>query len=144
MNWTSFLKAFILLVLSIKCIGNPGSSSTYSDQQQRTFSPSYSQQQQTAPHYAPHSPSSPITSASSYHYSSRLSSPTGSPVSAPQHHGMNYSNPQQQALYSSALSPGHYGSPNHGKFLVKILTELTKFFSIMAAESDLLPCCFVC
>ncbi|XP_023723308.1 mucin-12 isoform X4 [Cryptotermes secundus] len=98
--------------------GNPGSSSTYSDQQQRTFSPSYSQQQQQqqpTPHYAPHSPSSPVTSAGSYHYNSRLSSPSGSPVSAPQHHGMNYSNPQQQALYSSALSPGHYGSPNHGQ-----------------------------
>jgi hypothetical protein len=37
---------------------------------------------------------------------------------------MNYSNSQQQALYSSALSPGHYGSPNHGKFLVKMLTKL--------------------
>jgi hypothetical protein len=31
---------------------------------------------------------------------------------------MNYSNPQQQAIYSSAVSPVHYGSPNHGKFLM--------------------------
>jgi hypothetical protein len=37
---------------------------------------------------------------------------------------MNYSNPQQQALYSSALSPGHYGSPNHGKFIIIILAEV--------------------
>jgi len=36
---------------------------------------------------------------------------------------MNYSNPQQQAIYSSAVSPVHYGSPNHGKFLTYTLDK---------------------
>ncbi|XP_069685147.1 uncharacterized protein CG5098-like isoform X2 [Periplaneta americana] len=97
--------------------GNPGSGNTYPDQQQqRTFSPNYpQQQQQPPPHYTPHSPASPVASGSSYHYNNRLSSPSAGQVSATPHHGMSYSNPQQQALYSSALSPGHYGSPNHGQ-----------------------------
>jgi hypothetical protein len=48
-------------------------------------------------------------------------------VPAVPHHGMNYNNPQQQALYSSALSPGHYGSPNHGKFLSNVLLFIYLF-----------------
>jgi hypothetical protein len=44
-------------------------------------------------------------------------------VSAAPHHGMNYSSPQQQAIYSSAVSPVHYGSPNHGTFLTDTLDK---------------------
>ena len=117
--------------MTILCVsGNSSNSNTYSEHQQRTFSPPYSQQQ--PPHYTPHSPASPVASGS-YTFSNRHSSPSAGPVSATPHHGMNYNNPQQQALYSSALSPGHYGSPNHGEFSVTC-----QVYTILLISTELL------
>ncbi|XP_067006189.2 uncharacterized protein CG5098 isoform X2 [Anabrus simplex] len=93
-----------------KGTGNPASGGPYSEQQQqqRNFSSNYTHQQ--PPHYAPLSPAGLITTG--YPYNNHHTGNTSS--SQQTHHGMNYNNPQQ-SIYSSTVSPGHYGSPNHGQ-----------------------------